>query len=62
MTNSAVPLHVTREQHLKIVQTLHEQWMYYEAADRGYDAKSAREAQQRYQRALFFFEAWWGKS
>lgn len=50
---------MTKDEHTTHVQRLYVDWMYYEAAERGYDATAAETARLLYYRELQFFQLWW---
>lgn len=39
---------MTKDEHLAHIQRLYNKWMYYEAAERGYDARAADAAKHDY--------------
>lgn len=51
---------INRMQKWYDVKKLWLDWQYYEAADRGYDAKAATAAQDKFNKARLFYELWFG--
>ena len=45
--------------HYTYVERLYNEWMYHEAADRGYNFAAASAAQTAYLREAQFFKLWW---